>query len=131
MDVAVVVALVTSVFALVTAAVSAFLSSRLQKAKIESEMRSQSERIKGELESRLQSDLRTEFMAEEALRQLLQTKNWRKRSFEQLSNHMGGFEPDELRQLLVRSGAVRFVVSADPKNEMWGLRERNQDYFQG
>jgi hypothetical protein len=37
----------------------------------------------------------------------------------------GGFSDDDLRQLLVRAGALRFEGSNG--DELWGLRERNQD----
>ena len=83
---------------------------------------------------KLQTDLRTEFMAEEAIKQLLKV-NKPKRSFLAIQRKIGGFTEKELRQLLVRSGAVRFYphgmrpedtnFEVDPKDELWGLRERN------
>jgi hypothetical protein len=64
-------------------------------------------------------------MAEEAIRSLLLHDNWRKRSFAAIKAKVGGFSDDELRQLLVRSGALRF--EGPEGEELWGLRERNQD----
>jgi hypothetical protein len=74
---------------------------------------------------RLREELRTEFMAEETISQLLLHQRWPLRSFERIKHHIGGFTDDELRQLLVRAGAVRF--KGDDGEEMWGLRVRNQD----
>jgi hypothetical protein len=64
-------------------------------------------------------------MAEEAIRQLLLHDEWRQRSFAAIKNRVGGFSDDDLRQLLVRAGALRFEGSNG--DELWGLRERNQD----
>jgi hypothetical protein len=75
-------------------------------------------------EERLRTELRTEFMAEEAIRALLNHPEWVQRSFDEIKHHVRGFEDNELRQLLVRSGAVAFARTRDRK-EMWGLRERN------
>jgi len=41
---------------------------------------------------------------------------------------VGGFPPDELRQILVRAGAVRFGTEGD--GELWGLISRNLDKLQ-
>ena len=75
-------------------------------------------------EDRLRAELRTEFMAEEAIRQLLQHPQWEQRSFDEIRRRLGGFADDELRCLLVRAGAVAFW-SDSGKKEWWGLRERN------
>ncbi len=76
-------------------------------------------------ERKLRADLRTEFMAEEAVKQLLRSPQWKMRSFEEIERKIGGFEQNELRKLLVRAGAVRFRGEED--RELWGLRERNKD----
>ena len=77
-------------------------------------------------ERRLRQELRTQFMAEEALRELLSHPDWRLRSFEIITKRVRGFSDDELRQLLIRSGALCFERKADGA-EMWGLRSRNED----
>jgi len=74
---------------------------------------------------RLREEFRTQFMAEAALRELLLHKGWQLRTFDSLRKHIGGFEDDSLRQLLVRAGAVRF--EGPNGQELWGLRERNAD----
>lgn len=77
-------------------------------------------------EERLRAELRTEFMAESAIRQLL-SESKPQRTFEAIERRIGGFEQDELRKLLVRSGAVRFYrrEPGGRKTELWGLRSRN------
>jgi hypothetical protein len=59
-------------------------------------------------ERRLKQELKTEFMAEKVVSELLSAEKWTKRSFEAIKRRLGGFEDDELRKILVRSGAVRF-----------------------
>lgn len=75
-------------------------------------------------EERLKKELKTEFMAEQVVNRLLNDEKWQKRSFEEIKKRLGGFEDDELRKLLVRSGAVRFEKSGG--SELWGLIERNK-----
>jgi hypothetical protein len=59
-------------------------------------------------ERKLRRDFRLEFMAENAARELLESKKWEKRSFTAIRERLGGFEDDELRKILVRAGAVKF-----------------------
>jgi len=75
-------------------------------------------------ERKLRADLRTEFMAEEAVKRLLNSPKWEKRSFDEIKKRLGGFEDDELRKILVRAGAVRFTGEND--HELWGLLNRNE-----
>jgi hypothetical protein len=73
---------------------------------------------------------RTQFMAEEAIRDLLKCEEFPLRTFETIRNRVGGFDGndgDDLRQLLIRSGAVRFRSKSSPKKELWGLVSRNRD----
>ncbi len=76
-------------------------------------------------ERRLKQELKTEFMAEKAVNNLLTDGRWKKRSFEEIKKHIGGFGDDELRKILVRAGAVRF--EKDKGGELWGLISRNKD----
>lgn len=76
-------------------------------------------------EERLKRELRTEFMAEQVVRKLLLHESWKMRSFLAIEKRLGGFEQDELRKLLIRSGAVRFENTNG--EEMWGLIEKNKD----
>ena len=60
-------------------------------------------------ERKLKSELRTEFIAEQVARTLLEDEKWKKRSFSEIQKRLGGFEENDLRRILVRTGAVRFV----------------------
>jgi len=106
------------------------LQLRLQEEKLRNEFNLQEQRSRDELrlqEERLRTELRTEFMAEEAIKQLLNHPRWpQQRSFAEIKRRIGGFEDNELRRLLVRAGAVKFKRIEDGA-EMWGLRERNVD----
>lgn len=74
-------------------------------------------------ERRLRREYRLEFMAENAARELLECKQWEKRSFAQIKARLGGFSDDELRKVLVRAGAVKFKGANG--EELWGLLKRN------
>ena len=99
----------TIVASVITAFVTAFLTFLIQ-------------------ERRLRSEMRTEFMAEQAVRDLLEVEIWPKRSFEAIKSRVGGFEDDELRKILVRAGAVRF--KGKENKELWGLVSRNKKKIQ-
>jgi hypothetical protein len=76
-------------------------------------------------ERKLRADLRTEFMAEQAAKKLLESPKWEKRSFDEIKKRLAGFEDNDLRKILVRSGAVCFIGS--DKTELWGLISKNED----
>jgi hypothetical protein len=71
---------------------------------------------------------RTEFMAEETARRFLGHKSFTDRSFDTLRNHLGGFEDDELRKILVRAGAMR--VYRDDGSEWWRLLSRMDEFIE-
>ena len=57
--------------------------------------------------------------AERALRRLIKANGYPFVAFRIIRHHIGGFDDDELRRMLVRAGAVRF---ADPNHvEHWAL----------
>lgn len=66
--------------------------------------------------------VKTDHMAEKAAFHYLNHKGYRDRSFEHLSKRLGGFEDNELRKILVRAGAVRYI--RDDKSEWWRLLSR-------
>lgn len=76
-------------------------------------------------ERKLKAELRTEFMAEQAVKSLLENPKWQKRNFSEIKKRLGGFDKDELRKILVRAGAVRFQQK-ETDDELWGLISRNQ-----
>lgn len=69
--------------------------------------------------------VKTEHMAEKTARFYLNHKGYKDRSFELLSKRLGGFEGDELRKILVRAGAVRYVRSDG--TEWWRLLSRTTE----
>lgn len=76
-------------------------------------------------ERKLRRDFRLEFAAERIAHAMLMDDTWRLRSFATIKHHLGGFEDNALRQILVRAGAIRF--ESDAGDELWGLLDRNRD----
>jgi len=73
---------------------------------------------------RLRDEFKLQYAAERVVHELLQDARWTLRSFDVIRRHIGGFEEDELRRILVRSGAIRFESRSG--GELWGLLNRNQ-----
>lgn len=97
-------ALIAGVVALVTAVVSAIITVFLA-------------------ERRLRRELQMEFAAERVVHELL-SRGWPLRSFKVLQHHLRGMEDDELRRLLIRSGAIAFTSKQGV--EAWGLLDKNK-----
>lgn len=70
---------------------------------------------------------KTDFMAETTAKYFLSHKSHIDRSFETLKNHLGGFEDDELRKILVRAGAIRVYREQE---EWWRLLNRMDEYIE-
>jgi hypothetical protein len=66
--------------------------------------------------------IKTEHMAEKTALHYLNHQGYRDRSFELLSKRLGGFEGNELRKILVRAGAVRYMRKDG--SEWWRLLSR-------
>jgi predicted component of type VI protein secretion system len=73
-DPGIVAAAIAAVTSAIVAFVTAYLTARTQR-------------------ERLRTELKTQFMAEEAIRQLLQDERWGKRSFDQLKKLQTGLPP--------------------------------------
>ena len=69
--------------------------------------------------------VKTEHMAEKTVQHYLNHKGYRDRSFEHLSKRLGGFEGNELRKILVRAGAVRYI--RPDGSEWWRLLSREAE----
>jgi hypothetical protein len=76
---------------------------------------------------RIREENKTEFQAEQTALHFLSHKNYTDRSFETLKKHLGGFEDDELRKILVRAGAIR--TYREDQSEWWRLLSRNEEYI--
>ncbi len=57
----------------------------------------------------------------------LNHKSYTDRSFVTLKKHLGGFEDDELRKILVRAGAIR--TFREDGSEWWHLLSRMDEYI--
>ncbi len=75
-------------------------------------------------ERKLKTELRTEFMAEQVAKKLLESPKWTMRSFDEIKKRLAGFDDNELRKILVCSGAVRF--EGEGGKELWGLISKNE-----
>lgn len=102
----------TVITSILTSAVTATAAWLIQRDRLRRDFELDRERI------------RTEFMAEQVAKQLLESEEWEKRTFEAIERRLGGFEKDELRKILVRAGAVRF--EGQEGKEFWGLLSRNK-----
>jgi len=73
-------------------------------------------------------EYKTEFMAETTARYFLSHQGYTDRSFETLRDAIGGFADDELRQILVRAGAIR--TFRKDGSEWWRLLSRNDEFIE-
>lgn len=73
---------------------------------------------------RTSEEKKTNDAALKVIKELLTCESWAKRTFQEIKSKLGGFSDDELRKLLVRSGAVRF--NGQGEQELWGLISRNK-----
>jgi hypothetical protein len=64
-------------------------------------------------------------MAEQVAKKLLESPKWKMRSFDEIKKRLAGFDDNELRKILVRSGAVRF--EGKENKELWGLISKNEN----
>ena len=87
----------------------------------------QKQQLRNEIR-KIQEQNRTEFQAEQTALHFLMHKSYTDRSFETLQKHLGGFEDDELRKILVRAGAIR--TYRDDGSEWWRLLSRMDEYIE-
>jgi hypothetical protein len=106
----------TALFTLMGTIVGGLLSYLLQRQRFQQELK-----IK-------QEENKTEFVAERTVKHFLNHKSYTDRSFETLQKHLGGFEDDELRKILVRAGAIR-TYRADG-SEWWRLLSRMDEFIE-
>lgn len=70
---------------------------------------------------------KTDYMAEETVRHFLKNDKWVDRSFDVIRKHVGGFDDNELRKILVRAGAIR--IFREDGSEWWSLLERQEEKY--
>lgn len=73
---------------------------------------------------------KTEFMAENTAHYFLSHKMHIERSFATLKQHLGGFDDNELRRILVRAGAIRVYRDGNEEDEWWRLLSRMDEYIE-
>ena len=78
---------------------------------------------------RLQREFKLQYRAETVARKLLNHPTWRWRTFKIIKHHLGGFEDEELRKILVQAGAVKFETKVG--DEIWGLYDRVGSILEG
>jgi hypothetical protein len=106
----------TALFTLLGTVVGGLISYFLQKQRFDQELKLKQEEHK------------TEFMAESTAKHFLNHKSYTDRSFETLKKHLGGFEDDELRKILVRAGAIRTL--REDGSEWWRLLSRMDEFIE-
>lgn len=106
----------SALYALLGTVVGGLISLILQKQRLNHELKLKREEYK------------TEFMAENTARHFLNHKSYTDRSFETLQKHLGGFDDDELRKILVRSGAIRII--REDGSEWWRLLSRMDEFIE-
>jgi hypothetical protein len=98
----------------------------LLKGEIDDDLQRARSMIERELaDQKARLDNKAVFAAERVAHELMMDKEWCWRSFKIIKHHLGGFEDDELRKILVRAGAIR--VTSSSGEEMWGLLDRNRE----
>jgi hypothetical protein len=106
----------TAIAALSGTIIGGLISYFLQKQRFDQEIKLKREEFK------------TEFMAENTAKHFLNHKSYTDRSFETLKKHLGGFEDNELRKILVRAGAIRTI--REDGSEWWRLLSRMDEYIE-
>lgn len=106
----------SALYALLGTFIGGLISFILQKQRLNHEFKLKREEYK------------TEFMAEFTARHFLNHKSYTDRSFETLKNHLGGFNDDELRKILVRAGAIR--IFREDGSEWWRLLSRMDEFIE-
>ncbi|PIB35930.1 hypothetical protein BFP72_11260 [Reichenbachiella sp. 5M10] len=108
--------LIPALSALIGTAMGGMMTYLIQKKQFEHELK------------KLRMENKTEFMAEETVKHFLNHKTYTDRSFEVIQKHLGGFEEDELRKILVRAGAIREFRKDG--SEWWRLLSRMDEFIQ-
>ena len=94
---------------------------KLEKEKLQAQYDQEKEKLQAQY-FQIKAQFGEELSAERAALNLLECTPWKRRTFKALKYHLGGYDDDELRKLLIRAGALRFTDD----QETWGLLTRNQ-----
>ncbi len=124
------VLLIAFITSLATATVTGIISFIIQERRLISQTEIVRLRIEASFKEKIE-EIKTEYMAEMTAKKYLSHPDVTRRSFSLLKARLGGFSEDELRKILVRAGAVKFMGHNKKEKtiEWWGLLERNPDIF--
>lgn len=112
---------------LVTALGSGLVTYLIQEKKLRHEMDVEKLKIEAAFQTKIE-EIKTEYMAERTAKKYLENPDHKKRSFSLLKARLGGFDDDDLRKILVRAGAVKFITRREGRKiEWWGLLEKNPE----
>ncbi len=113
---------------LVTAIGTGFVTFLIQERQMAKQLEIEKLKIDADFKSKIE-EIKTEYIAERTAKAYLNHPDYKKRSFSLLKGRLGGFSDDELRKILVRAGAVKFMGpnSKGQKIEWWGLLDRNPE----
>ena len=75
-------------------------------------------------EAHFKETRKLDYTVEKLIVKFLKSSRYKVRKFETIKTLLGGFEDNELRKILVRSGAVRKYIK---EIEHWGLYEKNKN----
>ena len=103
------------------AIIAAWISFIVQLRKLSQEIALEKEKLNEEIQmqrDRLATEFATEVSVESALKHFLEIYELPYRSFPMIKHHIGGFDPNELRRLLVRTGSVRFIAAVGRKHSI-------------
>ncbi|MGD2034359.1 MAG: hypothetical protein PVF73_04840 [Bacteroidales bacterium] len=106
----------SAIYALLGTIVGGLISYLLQRQRFRQELILKREEFK------------TDFVAENTAKHFLSHKSYTDRSFDVLKRHLGGFDDDELRKILVRAGAIR--IFKEDGTEWWRLLSRMEEYIE-
>ena len=119
--------LIAFITSLVTGIGAGVVSYVIQERRLSHEIKLEKLKITGSFKSQIEQ-IKTEYMAEQTAKKYLEHPDHTKRSFSLLKARLGGFEDNELRKILVRAGAVKFVTTKEGKRiEWWGLLDKNPE----
>lgn len=72
---------------------------------------------------KIREENKTDYMAVDTIKKFLNDEKFNDRKFSTLKKHLRGFEEDELRKLLIRSGAI-CIEGKENNEELWTLLDK-------
>lgn len=73
---------------------------------------------------KIQEENKTDYMAVTTIKKFLNDEKYKDRKFSTIKSHLRGFEENELRKLLIRSGAI--CLNGKDDDEFWTLLDKKE-----